>query len=45
LKQLKLAWLKQSSTLDETVQKEATRRALTTLCHTILNSADFLYVD
>ncbi len=45
LKQLKLAWIKQSSTPDETAQKEASRRALATLCHTILNSADFLYVD
>ena len=45
LKQLKLTWLKQISTPDEPAQKEATRRALATLCHTILNSADFLYVD
>ncbi len=45
LKQLKLTWLKQSSTEDEPAQKEATSRALATLCHTILNSADFLYVD
>ena len=45
LKQLKLAWMKRSSMPDETVQKEATRRALATLCHTIWNSADFLYVD
>ena len=45
LQQLKLAWMKHSSTVDETAQKEATRRALATLCHTILNSANFLYVD
>ena len=45
LKQLKLAWMKQSSTADETALKEATRRAFATLCHTIWNSADFLYVD
>ncbi len=45
LKQLKLAWIRQSSVTDESSQKASARRALATLCHTILNSADFLYVD
>jgi mono/diheme cytochrome c family protein len=45
LQKLTAAWsaeLKRRGTADET---EATRRALANVCHTLLNSAGFLYVD
>jgi len=42
LKQLRAAWAKQLKTGN---RNEAEHRALTNLCHTIINSAAFLYVD
>jgi len=45
LRELKGGWLKQLAASDDAAQKEAERRALSTLCHTILNSANFIYVD
>ena len=45
LGQLTEGWLQQSTATNSVPQAEASRRALATLCHTILNSADFLYVD
>ena len=45
LTRLTAGWLNQASTTTEIDRDNASRRALTTLCHTILNSADFLYID
>ena len=45
LRELKGNWLKQLAASDDAAQLEAERRALSTLCHTILNSANFIYVD
>lgn len=45
LDQLTANWLKQFGSSDEVAVKEADGRALATLCHTILNSATFLYLD
>ena len=45
LRELKESWLKQLAASNDTAQEEAERRALSTLCHTILNSANFIYVD
>ena len=39
------AWLKRTSATDAAARKEATHRALTTITHTLLNSAGFLYID
>lgn len=41
LERLKAAWSSQAQVSPD----EADRRALSTVCHTILNSADFLYID
>ena len=38
-------WTKSLETASKPSKPEATRKALTTLCHTIMNSAVFLYVD
>ena len=38
-------WSKQMSSVGKTSRAEATRRALATVCHTIINSATFLYID
>jgi hypothetical protein len=38
-------WAKQSETGGESSAQEAERRALATVCHTIMNSASFLYID
>jgi hypothetical protein len=38
-------WLNQTPKLDGTTRKEAKQRALAKLCHTILNTAEFLYLD
>jgi hypothetical protein len=39
------AWQKQKSQIPEDQSIDPSLKALTTICHTILNSADFLYVD
>jgi hypothetical protein len=38
-------WAKYLQTAGAPASKEAERRALTTICHTIMNSAMFLYID
>jgi hypothetical protein len=38
-------WTKQLATSDNPSKSEAAQKALTTLCHTVLNSAMFLYID
>lgn len=43
LSQLRAAWQKPRA--DGASPADADRKALATLCHTILNSADFLYID
>ncbi len=45
LAQLKAGWRNQPKAAGDASPNEATRRALATLCHTILNSAEFLYID
>jgi hypothetical protein len=38
-------WTKNLATAGKPSETEATRKALTTLCHTVMNSAVFLYID
>ena len=45
LKQLSDEWLNGNQAADDSARKEADRRALATFCHTILNTAEFLYLD
>lgn len=45
LGQLTAEWRKQTAASDESAQTSAKQRALATFCHTILNSAEFLYLD
>lgn len=49
LSTLKAEWLRQgtgqSGTPTREAQNEATKKALTAVCHTLFNSADFLYLD
>jgi hypothetical protein len=45
LEQLTQRWLNQSAEPNEVQRTEAKRRAMSTVCHTILNSAAFLYID
>lgn len=43
--QLRDQWQSSAESGNSANHDDASRRALTTLCHTILNSADFLYLD
>jgi len=47
MEQLRTGWQKQSvrPANDTAAVQDANRKALATFCHTILNSADFLYID
>ena len=45
LEQLTAQWAKQLATAGQPATGEAERRALVTYCHTLLNSAAFLYID
>ena len=45
LNQLKEGWRNKTFATDELPESVAAQHALATLCHTILNSAEFLYVD
>jgi hypothetical protein len=45
LSKLTEQWAKQMQDAAAPTQREAERRALTTVCHTIMNSAGFLYID
>jgi hypothetical protein len=45
LRQLTEAWQTQLAAAGAPGRQDASLRALTTLCHTIVNSAMFLYVD
>src|SRR6185503_1980459 len=38
-------WTKTSPNAGKPSETEATRKALATLCHTVMNSAAFLYID
>jgi hypothetical protein len=38
-------WAKKLQAAGAPAPQEAERRALTTICHTIMNSAMFLYID
>jgi hypothetical protein len=38
-------WMKNLATAGKPSETEARRKALTTLCHTVMNSAVFLYID
>jgi len=45
LEKLTAGWLKTSGSADVAAQANARQRAMATFCHTILNSAEFLYLD
>lgn len=45
LEKLEVHWQKQATGQDAASRAEARQRALATVCHTILNSAGFLYID
>ncbi len=45
LEQLTVQWAKQLAASGQSDPAEAGRKALTTYCHTLLNSAAFLYID
>ena len=45
LEKLTAGWLKTSGSADVVAQANARQRAMATFCHTILNSAEFLYLD
>ena len=45
LMELTKQWTKTSPAAVKPSETEARRKALTTLCHTVMNSASFLYID